>query len=50
MYGGLKSYTRLCQYNYSGFLYGFDDRLWDAIRMDNPEEFVPIYTVRGFMK
>ena len=30
--------------------YGFDDLLWDAIRMDNPEQFVSIYTFKGFHK
>ena len=30
--------------------YGFDNLLWDAIRMDNPEQFVSIYTFQGFHK
>ena len=28
----------------------FDDLLWDAIRLENPDQFVYIYTVKGFLE
>ena len=32
------------------YLYGFDDLLWDAIRMKNPEQFIYVYRVKGFLE
>ena len=32
------------------YLYDFDDLLWDAIRLENPEQFVSIYAVKGFFE
>ena len=42
------------QYNCKGVyihcMYGFDVLLWDAIRLENLEHFVPIYGVKGFLE
>ena len=42
-----KSYTTLRTIQ-QHFLYVFDDFLSDVIRLENPEKFGSIYTVRGF--
>ena len=31
-------------------MYSFDDLLWDTIRMENTEQFVYIYSVKGFLE